>query len=221
MLSRLGDGQDFRVAILSEGLEFSDRNKLIQLADELGRKAPPAFVAGLLNELYDRSADRVPAPEIVWTGPRIEGSCRYTPTIVAARRIVDGALRRILIAGYRVTVTTLETLGVWSAVDRGVAIDAIVNSHDILELDHQIMVSKGLRVHRAAPASNDFAKFHVKALVSDGQSALVGSANFTSLGQTSNVEMGLWVTGSVAAMIEEMLDSYLQAARCTGWLISP
>ena len=221
VLSRLRTGQSFTVAILSEGLDRNDRTSLVRLADNFGPATPTAFIADVLDEFYRRAALVPPVPQVVWTGPRVEGSgCDYTPTIVAARNIVDGTKKRLIIAGYQVTTVALEKLGIWSAIERGVRIEVIVNNKDILELDYQVMVSKGILVHRAAPTANDFAKFHVKALVGDGRMALVGSANFTSLGQNSNIEMGLAVNGDVAATIETMLDRYLATAKSTGWLIT-
>jgi hypothetical protein len=219
VLSRLQNGQSFRVAVLSEVLDRTDRQKLLKLAEEVGDFASPTFIANAIETLYDRDLARPPEPEVVWTGPRVSG-CDYTPTLVAARRIVDGAKRRIVVAGYQVTAITLERLGIWSALERRVAVEAIVNNRDVVESDYQIMVAKGMRVHRAASTSNDFAKFHVKAIVSDGESALVGSANFTSFGQNSNIEMGLFVVGPVAATIESMLDRYIETARSTGWVIT-
>lgn len=221
VITRLRAGQSFKVAVLSEGLDRDDRSKLMRLADSIGSTTPPAFIAAVLEEIYARAALAPVSPEVVWTGPRVEGiGCTYTPTVVAARSIVDGASGRIIVAGYRITAPALDRLGIWSAVERGVQIDAIMNDKDVDELDYQVMVSKGIRVHRAAPAAKDFAKFHVKAIVGDDSSALVGSANFTAFGQTSNIEMGLWVTGTVAATIQAMLDKYLEAARSTGWLIT-
>jgi len=218
LLARLRSGQELQVAVLSEGLDRDDRDKLLKLALATDGAASPEFLANVIDALYDRLGARPPDPEVVWTGPRVAGD--FTPTLVAARNIVDGARIRILVAGYQVTAATLDRLGIWSAIERGVVVDAIVNSPDLIQNDYQIMVAKGVRVHRAASTKGDFSKFHAKAIVSDGTLALVGSANFTSFGQTANVEIGLLVAGSVAATIESMLDSYLSAGLLTGWLIT-
>ncbi len=220
VLARLRAGEPFRIAILSEGLDGEDRLRFLKIAEEIEDLAAPPFIAMAIDALYEQSSALSPDPEVVWTGPRVDAGCDYMPTLVAARKIVGAALRRITIAGYQISASTMERLGVWSALDRGLIVEAIVNNKEVLESDHRIMVSKGVRVHRVTSTSSNFAKFHVKALTSDGASALIGSANFTPFGQTTNIEMGLYVVGPVAAHIEAMLYRYLETARSTGWVIT-
>jgi phosphatidylserine/phosphatidylglycerophosphate/cardiolipin synthase-like enzyme len=213
-------GERIKLAVLAEHLDRVDRDQMSRLADIVADNASPQFLADLIEEMYDQESRSEGDVEIAWTGPRLQGKVDYTPTIVVARRIVDSATQTLLIAGYRITASTLENLGVWSAIAKGVVVEAIVNSKDLLEVDFHIMLAKGVHLHRAAPSANDYSKFHIKALIADGHSALVGSANFTSLGQESNVELGVYLVGSTAAKIEEMLRRYVASAASTGWIIS-
>jgi phosphatidylserine/phosphatidylglycerophosphate/cardiolipin synthase-like enzyme len=220
VLSRLTAGQSLRIAILSEGLDRLDKLRMLELADQIGDSAKPAFVAGVLDLLYSRDEQKPAEPEVVWTGPRSGDAFEHVPTVVAARRIIASAKCRLLIAGYQISAKTLEALGVWDAIDRGVKVEAIANSKDLIPSDYQVMVAKGVRVHRATPSSAGIAKFHAKVLVGDGTACIVGSANFTASGHGSNIELGLYVLGEAAAAVERTLDAYLRTASSTGWIIT-
>lgn len=220
VLSRIARGQSLRVAVAAEALTRVDQGLLLDLAPYVaGNHATTEFLGATLESLYKFKSALPPEPEAVWTGPRLGGNASYLQTLIASRSIVDGAMRRVLIAGYCISMSALDRLGLVSAIKRGVAVDVIVNSRELSEEDYLAMIAQGIHVFRAAPTTADYSKFHVKAIVADGSTALVGSANFTSLGQGHNIELGVLTSGRSAATIEEMLDDYLRSAAATGWII--
>lgn len=219
-LSRLGRGQGLRVALLAESLGRQDE-RLLETLEQYVKSGlvSSEFLAASLEALYDSRASLPAAPLPVWTGPKLSGGTDYTHTLVACRSVVESSKSRILIAGYCVTIAAIERLGLTSAIARGVTVDVIVNSQELVESDYLAMVVQGLRVFRAAPSAADYSKFHVKAIVADGSTAIVGSANFTSLGQSQNIELGMMMSGAAAIAIESILDDYLGMASATGWVI--
>lgn len=220
LLSRLATGQALGVAVSAEGLDRRDRASLLALECYLSSAdASPQFISATLEALYLASSSRTLDAQVVWTGPRVPGSTAYLQTLVIARKLVEDSRERILIAGYSITMPALERLGLASAIARGVSVDVIVNKAQLGESDYRAMLAQGIRVFRAAPSAGDFSKFHVKAIIADGKNALVGSANFTSLGQSHNIEIGLYVSGSAARSIESVLDGYLKNAAATGWVV--
>jgi phosphatidylserine/phosphatidylglycerophosphate/cardiolipin synthase-like enzyme len=64
-------------------------------------------------------------------------------------------------------------------------------------------------------AENAATLMHAKAIVADRRVALVGSANFTAGGLRSNLEVGVRVTGAVAADIVRTIERLERE----GWLV--
>lgn len=219
VIARLRRGQSLRLATISEGMDDADRRVLLRLADDVQDCATPEFLGSVIEALYLRRDKASMEPAVVWTGPVLQKSV-FSPTLLATRDVVRSASRRLLIAGYRITADALGAIGVWDAGSKSVSVDLVANERDVSESDLQIMIAKGVNVRMVRSAENALAKFHVKAIVADGLTALVGSANFTSYGQNNNVELGLIVSGSTASRIEGLLDEYMALAESAGWVLS-
>lgn len=172
-----------------------------------------AAVAGILLE-----RDLSPKTQIVWSGPKVEGSyVRATREVV--REIIRGSQRELLIVGYWLAapddgegiIGELIELTA-EAVSRGTALTMILDerkrgdgrdNRDVL----QGIWPKGITFPRLLtwklPNDDKHLKLHAKALVADEHDALVTSANLTWYAMDRNMEMGIRVVGRPAAAISQ------------------
>lgn len=164
---------------------------------------------------------RVPTTQVVWTGPRVEGSfLRATREVV--REILRDANQEVLLVGYWIAarddgegiieevITSLA-----GAVTRGVRVSVIVDERvrpDGRD-NRRILVSlwpSGVELPKILtwrlPPDDRHLKLHAKVLVADRRDALVTSANLTSYAMDRNMEMGVRVVGSPAFDIARHFD---------------
>jgi cardiolipin synthase A/B len=169
---------------------------------------------------------QVPSTEVVWTGPKVEGSF-----LRATREVVRELLRRarveLLVVGYWIAARDdgegiIEEVitSMAEAVMRGASVRVIVDER--IRTDgrdnRSILVSawpdsvplpRILTWH--LPPGDRHLKLHAKVLVADRRDALVTSANLTSYAMDLNMEMGVRVIGYPAGNITKHFD-LLEAA---------
>lgn len=175
---------------------------------------------------------RTPATEVVWTGPRVNGSfLRATREVV--REILRRAQRELLVVGYWIAARddgegiieeVIDALA--DAVTRGVLVTVIVDERPRADGrdNHGILISAwppGISLPRMLtwrlPAEDKYLKLHAKVLVGDQRDALVTSANLTSYALDRNMEMGVRIVGQPATDIARHFDILVRA----GVLVPP
>lgn len=125
------------------------------------------------------------------------------------KELLRDAESDVLVAGYQVSdEAVIIELG--SATARGVTVDLFVDreqgSLDALRslwpagASQATVWSGDLRTPDAP-----YASLHAKAIVVDGKSALVTSANLTHNGLSSNLEIGLLIRGEAARDLRDIL----------------
>lgn len=219
-LGRMKAGARLDTALILESIDGPELAKIRSLFLDPNFDGQHVLLATLIEAEYRRMRCAPADPVVVWTGPKLDSSLDYQKTSTTVRKLVEGAHDRILVAGYHATSETLEAMGVWGAKARGVRVLVMVSGNDLKKDDRAIFQAKGITLESIVPAAGDYSKFHAKAIVADGNRAIVGSANFTALGQNHNVELGLLVEGEVASTIERALRSYLRDAASTGWTVA-
>lgn len=220
LLKRIRSGQSLEAALILEAVRSSDLATIMEIAQQPTLSNDPTILGELIEAAYRRRAGRQADPEVVWTGPRLDPALKYSKTAVAVRSLVEEARASIVIAGYHVSSETLDSIGLWAAIERGVHVLMLLDANDAKAVDREIILAKGVELHTVASVRSDYAKFHVKALVADACRALVGSANFTLLGHSTNIELGVLLGGAAAWNLEAVLRSYVRIAAANGWVVS-
>jgi cardiolipin synthase len=163
----------------------------------------------------------VPATQVVWSGPKVEGSfLRATREIV--REILRGAQGEIIIVGYWIAARDdgegiIEEFiaSLADAVKRGVTVTVIVDervrpdgrdNRRILVSVWPVGVALPKILTWRLPASDQHLKLHAKVLIADRCDALITSANLTSYAMDRNMEMGVRIVGHPAADIARHFD---------------
>ena len=168
--------------------------------------------------------DQLPAIQVVWTGPKVEGSyLRSTREVV--RELLRDARQDILVIGYWIAAhdegegfieEVITSLGI--AVRRGVEVTVIVDERQRVDgsdnrkalLDawpSQVALPRILTWR--LPTDDQYLKLHAKVLVADSTDALVTSANLTFYAMDRNMEMGVRVIGTPAKSISDHFQRLL------------
>ena len=162
--------------------------------------------------------DLLPDTQVVWTGPKVEGSyLRSTREVV--RELLRTAQHDILVIGYWIAARdesdgiieeVIASLGL--AVDRGIHVTVIVDERKRTDGrdNQQTLVDawpSGVQLPRILtwrlPPDDQHLKLHAKVLVVDSADALVTSANLTFYAMDRNMEMGVRVFGKPARSISD------------------
>lgn len=164
---------------------------------------------------------QAPATQVVWTGPKVEGSfLRATREVV--RELLREANAELLVVGYWIAARDdgegiIEEViaSLAEAVIRGVVVSVVVDERvrpDGRD-NRRILVSAwpiGVPLPRILtwrlPPSDQHLKLHAKVLVADRCDALVTSANLTSYAMDRNMEMGVRIVGHPAVDIVRHFD---------------
>lgn len=143
--------------------------------------------------------------------------------VLATRDVVQtmlaGARKSILVAGYEFSELSFRRLLIRRGIEQiqvTVVGDRQKRSAPDLLRDwppHARPLRALENVEAASPWQA--ALLHTKVIVADGETALIGSANFTTGGLKNNIELGVRLTGPVASQIEQLTNSLAQ----TGWLV--
>lgn len=163
--------------------------------------------------------------ELAWTYP---GTARpgLRTTGGAAREIVDSSERSLLVVGYSVT-TDRDMAGLASqtivamaqAAERGVVVTAVLHRG----ANRAALLAAWLEgvpppsIFSWRPLDDEMASVHAKLLVADRGDALVTSANLTYHGFEGNFEMGVRVSGHVAAEIHDRIHELIRAGEFVPW----
>jgi cardiolipin synthase len=183
----------------------------------------PALALVLRTSVASVAAFRrqAPAAQVVWTGPKVEGSfLRATREVV--RELLRGAQAELLVVGYWIAARddgegiieeVIESLAV--AVTKGLTVTVVVDER--IRPDgrdnRRILVSAwpvGVVLPKILtwrlPPGDQHLKLHAKVLVADRRDALVTSANLTSYAMDRNMEMGVRILGHPAVDIARHFD---------------
>lgn len=208
ILDRLLDGEDLAQIVSSGILSGRDRGLFRTLS---GVADGSAEEIGTNLMLLYTAIHREAPPELVWTGPALRMS-QVRDTFSVAREIIAGATDELIIAGYVVHYRVLETLGIGSALSRARVI-LVLDEVDWDDGGIRLLTRRGAEVICGRRGNSKMAKFHAKVIVADETTALVGSANFTYLGQRENVELGVRLSGASAAEVHVALRSLVESIR--------
>ena len=167
-----------------------------------------------------------PATQVVWTGPKVEGSfLRSTREVV--RELLRSARHDLLVIGYWIAARdegegiieeVIASLG--DAVHRGVRVKVIIDERERIDGrdNRQVLLEAwppGVPSPRLftwkLPADDRHLKLHAKVLVADGEDALVTSANLTFYAMDRNMEMGVRVVGAPAGSIADHFHRLIDA----------
>lgn len=166
-----------------------------------------------------------PMTEVVWTGPKVEGSyLRATRQVV--QDIINGAQEELLVVGYWIAGhgdqegIIRDVIGlIANAAARGVVVTMVLdsgeksygkNNRDVLAELWPRHESLPTLLTWDIPASEKHLKLHAKVLVADRHDSLVTSANLTMHALDRNMEMGVRVVGPMVSRIAhhfELLQS--------------
>jgi len=169
---------------------------------------------------------QVPSTQVVWTGPKVEGSfLRATREVV--REILRAAQSELHVVGYWIAARDdgegiiEEVIALLAdAVRRRVSVSVVVDERvrpDGRD-NRRVLVSvwpSGVPLPKILtwrlPPGDQHLKLHAKVLVADRRDALVTSANLTSYAMDRNMEMGVRIVGHPAGDIArhfDLLESY-------------
>jgi cardiolipin synthase A/B len=205
----------------------------LQVLQSLWGREAPALSATALAILLRASVAaalesrrRQSVTQVVWTGPKVEGSfLRSTREVV--RELIRGARNELVVIGYWIAARhedegiveeVIELVG--EAVHRGVNVKLIIDERE------RINGWDNRKVLLAAwpsdvpfpqiftwrlPANDRHLKLHAKVLVADRKDALVTSANLTFYAMDRNMEMGVRVVGDPASSIADHFHRLISA----------
>ncbi len=192
------------------------------LAEIAGPEAPATQLALLLRAFVAgaRSAGQAtPSIEVVVTGPDVGGQARDTGVVI--RQLFARARERVLVVGFAVHQGKSVFKMLADRLDRDQSLEATLCidtrrqhgdtsiTRDILRRFANEFIHKEWPGHRLPrvyydprslePAGRTASSMHAKAVVIDGQEALVTSANFTEAAQERNIELGVLIRSTAVA----------------------
>jgi len=180
-----------------------------------------ALQLAALKEAVVFTASEATPTEVVWTGPKVEGSyLRATRQVV--QDIIAAAQTELLVVGYwlagkedyeGIVNDIIELIA--DAVTRGVNVTMVLddgekgygkNNRDTLVSLWPMTVPLPQMLTWKIPADEKHLKLHAKVLVADCQDALVTSANLTMYALDRNMEMGVRMKGQPSERIAQHFD---------------
>lgn len=198
-------------------------------ASELPALTNSAFALQLagLKEAVLLTEGEATQTEVVWTGPKVQGSyLRATRQVV--QDIISAAQSELLVVGYwlagredyeGIINDIIELLA--QAVARGVNVTLVLdegekgygknNRETLLALWPKEIALPTLLTWKI-PEDDKHLKLHAKVVVADRCDALVTSANLTTYALDRNIEMGLRISGEPASQVAKQF-TLLQTAR--------
>lgn len=156
--------------------------------------------------------------ELVATLPDPDRNVLATRDVV--QTMLEGARTSILVAGFEFSEPSIRRLLIRRGIDQ-IAVTVVGDrqrgsARELLK-DWPPHARPLRALENIEPATPwQAALFHAKAIVVDGDTALIGSANFTTGGVKNNIELGIRLTGAVASQIEQLTLRLAHA----GWLVS-
>ena len=201
------------------------RAQALDFFDAIARQpeplAPAVLAVALLTAAHmDETGRHGRSVELVWTGPESD-TAPFRHTEQAILQILDSAMERITLVSYAVYHIPRIRAALVRAAQRGVRIQVIVetpnetegqNEYSTLQaLGHEVaacaLVYYWPRECRQQDASGRMGILHVKCAVADGRWLFLSSANLTEYAFTTNMELGVLITGGVQPRdVEEHFD---------------
>lgn len=163
--------------------------------------------------------------ELVWTGP--DANCiplRRTEQVLL--QVIESARQRLLVVSYAVHNIPDICEALVKATERGVSTTIIVETPSRLEGANAfdtvralgIAVAKSCSVYfwpesnREKNAAGKVGILHVKCAAADGSRLFLSSANLTEYALSTNMELGVLITGGIMPeQVERQFDRLIQA----------
>ncbi len=223
------------IACGSSVVEYEIRRLQLVWRDELLNTSSDAIAFALMSAAEGIKGERTRSSltEVVWTGPRVDGSyLRATRQVVL--EIIKKSNKELLVVEYWIAAD-IDSEGVIpqvidamaDAARRGVVVRVVLDraikpggesNHKLFKALWPKDVPLPLLYTWNPEASGKYLKLHAKIIVADRYDALVTSANLTMHALDLNMEMGVRVMGSTASSIAEhfvllidhgVLDEYI------------
>jgi len=191
---------------ISAGPDFGEM--VVRLFRRWGKEAQVsaaglALAVEVAGRACDRDRNRSVQP--VWTGPDAGEPVRLTASVMA--QVIDAAQQKLLVISFAAYKIPKVLVGLETAAQRGVIVDIVLetveDSGGALSFD-QIPAFAALDRVRvwhwpADKRPEAGGSLHAKAIVADGEVALVTSANLTGHALANNIELGLLARDRAAA----------------------
>lgn len=153
-------------------------------------------------------------PELVWTAPAGPAAARRTAQV--ASEMIKEAVRTAIVVGYSLTKAAAPLIAdLADATRRGVACSLVA---DRMEDKLATLVSYwpsdvGFPPLWSRPTdpNDEQSALHAKFIVVDSRRLLITSANLTYHGFHGNIELGVFLDGSVAAEAERLVREWSKA----------
>lgn len=194
--------------------------------------APYSVSTAIRTAVGIRREERLDRPhvEVCWTGPRAEGPL-VIPNFVAVKQLLEECrdTGEVLLVGYSLTVPdgSLMEEAIELLVDasrRRAKIQVVLHQDDEAKNKAELLKNWNVFVRKPQvytwnpPSDHKYTKLHAKCLVVDRLQMLVTSANFTFLGQESNIELGLLVRNQpLASAVHERFDHLINSKVLEPW----
>lgn len=158
------------------------------------------------------------AVELVATLPSPDRTVLATQDVVYS--MLESARESILVIGFEVSEPAVRRLLIRRGLEKiavTVVGDRVRGSAREILRDWPVR-ARPLRALQniEAASANQAALQHAKVITIDGNVALLGSANFTAGGLRNNIELGVRVTGALAADIDRLVDRLENIGWLTG-----
>jgi phosphatidylserine/phosphatidylglycerophosphate/cardiolipin synthase-like enzyme len=199
-----------------------------------GRAAGVAPEAVALALRTAAEAERVhregQAVELVWTGPGTEAH-PFRRTEQAVLQVLDAARARVTLVSYAVYRVPNVCEALVRAARRGVRINVIVETPDRVEGEGEYSTLRALgdevascsavyywpKERRGQDDRGRLGILHVKCAVADARSLFLSSANLTEYAFTTNMELGVLVTGGrLPGLVQEHFDRLVATGILSG-----
>lgn len=178
--------------------DFVDTWQLSGLASE-------ALIISLRTAMKVKSdtTERVPAIELVWTGPFPPSSGRVRTTFAVMQEMIVNAKKQILLVGYSFTTSTSFPTTIVDQLSKAMlrGCEIRIAFHDDgynywnLKQAWPKSLPLPILLKWGGKPGDDLASLHAKVLLVDQQDLFVTSANLTHHGLNSNIEVGVRVRG--------------------------
>ena len=175
----------------------------------------------LRTGLRAREAAEATRSQPVWTGPATFGAQRLTAGVL--HELISGARRRILLLSFAAHTVPSVAADLEVAVRAGCSVDVVfetgADSSGAYRGDDRRPFGDVSGIQRwcwPADQRSRGSLLHAKALLIDGERALIGSANLTERALSANLEVGVLIRDpAVAAAFEAHVCSLMKAGVLT------
>ena len=154
--------------------------------------------------------------ELVATLPEPDRNVLATRDVV--QTMLEGARTSIIVAGFEFSEPSIRRLLIRRGIDQ-IAVTVVgdrqrSSARELLKdwPPHARPLRALENIEAATPWQASLQ--HAKVIVTDSETALIGSANYTAGGLKNNIELGVRLTGPLAVQVEQLISRLATA----GWL---